>query len=285
MKTRKIFIIILHFGDITVTQECIKSLLENETAAFEIIVVNNDKQKLFKQTFENAKNITVINNVENVGFAAGVNIGIKYALSKKADYILLLNNDTSIEKPFLQTLTVFLENNKHAGIVGPAIEFHKDGKTIYDLGGNINKLLGRTSHTEVEKIENVQPGQTTYVTGACMMIKKEVFEKAGFFDERFFLYYEDVDFCLRAEEKGFASFVLPSVVITHSLSKTIGKVSKLAIYHQTKSAVLFGSKWCKKSRVLNLLFIFAQSCLFTVKLGKTGLIAFQGMRDGLQMVQ
>ncbi len=276
----KFYIIILHFGDITLTQSCIQSLLEKETAKFEIIVVNN-KEKLARQTFSNKKSLTVINNGKNVGFAAGVNIGIKYALSKHAGYVLLLNNDTAVKKPFIQTLADFLRNDKRAGIVGPAIAFHKDGKLIYDLGGNLNKIFGRTSHTEVEKIEDNKPKLTTYVTGACMMIKKEVFEITGFFDEQLFLYYEDVDFCLRAEEKGFTSYVLPSVIITHSLSKTIGKVSNLAIYHQTKSAVLFGAKWCKPTRLLNSFFIFAQSCLFVLKIGKRGFVAFKGIRDAL----
>lgn len=277
----KTFIIILHYGDIRVTQACVASLGKKETANFEIVVVNNAKEKISKKTFSIKKSVAVINNERNLGFAAGVTIGVRYALSKNAVYILLLNNDTQIEKPFLKILTNFLKEKKDAGIAGPAIEFTRKGKHLFDLGGNLNTLFGRTSHTEVETLDSTEPRKTTYITGACMVIKKEVFEKVGMLDDQFFLYYEDVDFCLRAKEKGFSCYVLPEVVIHHELSKSAGGVSPLAVYHQTKSGVLFGKKYCKKMGIFNVLFLTAQSFLFLTKSWRLGKAAWRGMRDGL----
>lgn len=277
-----IFIIILHYGELAVTLECIESLTKHDKDFEKIILINNDGDILLSATqFEILnKKIHIVNNKKNVGFAAGVNIGIKYALAQGAQYVFLLNNDTIIEKDFLKKLVSVLETKKEIGIVGPAIAFHKDGKTLYDLGGRVNLLIGRTQHDEVEKIIDVNPKIVTYVSGCCMLIRKEVFEKVGFFDERFFLYSEDVDFSLRAKKAGFLSAVLPTVSIYHELSKAAGKISPFSVYHQTRSGVIFGKKHCTIS-LFNLTFLFAQSCLIFLKNRSAGLAAYKGLRDGI----
>lgn len=270
----------LHYGNVLpTTKACITSILKKEKGKYQIVLVNNNTETLTKDVFSDNKNITIINNGKNMGFAAGANVGIRYALSKKADYIILLNNDTILENPIIQKFIQFLQSEKHAGIVGPAITFLYQGKQIYDLGGRVNTLWGRTSHDEVIEIIHSSPRKVTYVSGCCMMIKSEVFQKTGLLDENFFLYYEDVDFCLRAKEKGYASYVLPSVILHHELSKTIGKITPLAVYNQTKSGLLFGKKYCKKTIVFNFLFLFAQSVLFFIKSPKIGIVAFKAMRD------
>lgn len=278
----KIFIVILHFGNIAVTQKCIDSLSQHDADYEKIVLINNDGAIMLSADQFNLPNrkLHIINNKKNVGFAAGVNIGIKYALGQKAEYIFLLNNDTIIAKDFLKKLVGVFQKEKHIGIIGPSITFQKAGKTVYDLGGSVNLLIGRTHHEEVEEITDKRLHIVTYISGCCMLIRKEVFEKSGFLDERFFLYYEDVDFCLRAQKHGFLSAVLPEVTIYHELSKAAGKISAFSVYHQTKSGVLFGKKYCKFF-ILNIVFLFAQSCLFMIKNRKAGIGAFKGMRDGI----
>lgn len=265
----KIFIIILHFGDPKVTSDCIKSIISNRLSFEKIIVVDNGGN--FEPSFEN--NLKVFKNRKNLGFAAGVNIGIKYALLKKADYILLLNNDTIVEEDFLSKL-IAKSLKENIGILAPAIKFHKSGKVVYDLGGKLNVLFGRTTHNEVDKLDGNKLQVVDYVSGCCMLIKRQVLEKVGFFDERFFLYYEDVDFCLRAKKAGFKTYVLPSVSVYHKLSKSVGGVSNIAVYNQTKSALLFGKKYFGSFRLPNLLFIFSQSIYIFLKNPKVGKAAF-----------
>src|SRR5579872_3405430 len=197
----KVFIVILHFGDVAVTKKCIESLYAHETYPFSLIVVDNTGEKIPKRQF-NRKNVTLITNKKNLGFAGGVNGGIAYALSKKAEAIYLLNNDTIIKKPILKMLLQTLQE-KTVGIVGPSLRFKKDKQTLFDIGGKINHLFLRTSHQEVKKIKDTTPRVVEYISGCCMVIKKQVFTDAGFFDEKFFLYYEDADFCLRAGKKGY----------------------------------------------------------------------------------
>lgn len=258
----KTYIIILHFGDIATTRKCIESLYKNETYPFSLIIVNNANQVFVAKDFTKKK-VTVINNKSNLGFAGGVNVGIRYALKKNADIICLLNNDTQIAKPILLTLIKEL-SEKSVGIVGPAIAFEKKGKKLCDMGGQVNRLSFRTTHKEVENIADKHSKQVTYVSGCCMVIKREVIEKIGFFDESFFLYYEDADFCLRAKINGFATKIVPSVVIHHDLSKSAGAMSHLAIYHLLRSSIIFGSKYAKNTlqKMCNKLFILLQAVLF-----------------------
>ncbi|MDO8658656.1 MAG: glycosyltransferase family 2 protein [Candidatus Levybacteria bacterium] len=260
----KIFIVILHFGDSSVTNRCIKSIIDSGEEYKEIIVVDNANQFKVQSSKFKVNNISVIRNQENLGYAGGMNVGIKCALSKNANYVLLLNNDVILEEEILSKLVKLLETKKDVGIAGPAIKFKRDGGLIYDIGGKVNMLFGRTSHKEVRIIENKTSYPVDYVSGCCMLIKKEVFYKIGYFDELFFLYNEDVDFCLRARKESFKTYVVPESFIYHKLSHTVGKNSSFAIYHQTKSALLFGNKHLK-FKFLNILFIYFQSIYLSIK--------------------
>ncbi len=265
----KVFIVVLHFGSIDATNDCLHSFFKSRLSFENLIVVDNDGN--FEVT---DKRITVIKTKKNLGFAGGVNVGIKYALSKKADYVLLLNNDTIVKQNFLKALVEFSEHFENVGIVGPAIKFKRDDKFVYDIGGKLNKIFGRTTHKEVSKLANKKPRQVDYISGCAMLIKKEVFEKIGLFDEQFFLYYEDVDFCIRAKDKRFLTYVLPEVSVEHELSQSVGKVSSLAVYNQTKSALLFGRKYFKSTFFLNRVFIIAQSIYIFMKSPRVGISAF-----------
>ena len=161
----KTYIIILHYGKLEVTQKCIDSLAEHDTSFEKIVLLNNDRNiTLSLSQFRSVnKKLHIINNKENFGFAAGVNIGIRFSLQKNADYIFLLNNDTMIEKDFLKKLFDVFQKDSRIGIIGPAISFHRNGKTIYDVGGKLNSFFGRTSHKEIEEIVDLQPKIVQYV--------------------------------------------------------------------------------------------------------------------------
>lgn len=259
----RIAIVILHYGNLQTTQHCIQSIYKNEKEKFSLIVVNNMPTVYQPKDFSSHP-LKVINTGKNLGFAKGVNVGIQHALKNGAEYVLLLNNDTSVSQPVLRKLEESLIQIKSAGIAAPVLQFRKGEKVMYDMGGEVTMLSGRTSHTEVEKIISTKISKPSYVSGCCMLIKKEVFEKVGLFDEQFFLYYEDVDFCLRSRNAGFVCVVNPAVVIEHALSKAAGKVSYLATYHQIRSAILFGRKYCRTplQKFMNKLFIIFQTFVF-----------------------
>lgn len=263
----KLFVVIVHFGELFITQKCVESLYKKEKSGFFTVVINNAQERISEENFKNKKGLHVINNPQNIGFAAGVNVGIRYALSQNANGVLLLNNDTIISNPILHKLTSILKRHEKIGVVAPAIHFTKNVISLYDLGGKLNHYIGRTSHIEATSIQNKSLRFVEYVSGCCMMIRSEVIKKIGYFDERFFLYYEDVDFCLKARMNGFNIAVDPSCIIDHALSTSAGRLSEVSTYHQIRSARIFGKKYFTAGvqLVLQRTFVIYQALVFVIK--------------------
>jgi GT2 family glycosyltransferase len=216
---KKLYIIVLNFNGGKDVIECLESLEKSQKLKgweTDILVVDNKSSDGSVQAIkERFRDIGIIENKKNLGFAAGNNVGIKYALKREADAVLLLNQDTVVGEKFLDPL---VQNS--ADIVGPVIKFKRDKRWIYDYGGRINWLLGRATHQESPRyLNNIYYCSKEYVSGCGMLVKKKVFEKIGLLDERFFLYFEDVDFCLRANKAGFTIGVEKNSTILHKLAE------------------------------------------------------------------
>ncbi len=179
------------------------------------------------------ENLIVVDNDNiNRGFAAGVNLGIKKALAKKAEMVLLINPDIKISQTQIKKLSEF-----DGDIIAPVLTFKRGGKKIYDFGGKVNWLIGRTTHWENTS------GLVDYVSGACMLIRREVFEKIGFFDEKYFMYFEDADFCLRATNAGFTVSVAKNISVEHQIKEQRDSRDRFKLDHNLKSNLIFISKW------------------------------------------
>lgn len=260
---KHISIIIVHFNGLTDTLACLSSLemIKKSLFVLSIIVVdNNSKNPLILEKEKYKNNILIIHNNKNLGFSGGNNVGIKRALEHHADYILLLNSDTLVKEDFLEKLVQVLESKDEIGLVVPKIyfakgfEFHKNrykkadlGKVIWYAGGLFDwkNVIGH--HRGVDKVDNGQydtAQETEYATGCCALIKKQVFEKVGLLDERYFLYYEDSDLSIRAQKKGFSIMYVPGSVIWHkNASAAGGSGSTLQDYYITRNRLLFGMQY------------------------------------------
>jgi len=179
-----------------------------------------------------ARIVVIDNNQTNRGFAKAVNLGIKQALQQQATHILLVNQDVVIQKNFLPPL---LKNK--ADIVAPIIKFKRNNRWVQDWGGQINFLSGTTKHRS-------SSGPIDYLSGCVVLIKAAVFQKIGLFDERFFLYFEDVDFCLRAQKAGLQIAVEPKSTAVHFLEEGRQR-SFFKKRHHLKSRLLFINKYWK----------------------------------------
>ena len=258
----KIAVVILHFGDLRITKNCVDSIWQFKDKFNNLIIVNNDPQILVEDHFARHKKITFLNTQKNIGFAAAVNKGITLALKEGADAILLLNNDTKIKKDIVTPLTDALKQDKEASIVGPVIKSRKNGEVFYDYGGYVSQWLGQTRHDEKDHMLRTVPIKVPYISGCAMMIRREVFEGIGYFDEQYFMYYEDVDFCLRAAEKGFATFVITDAIIQHELGASSRAFPANTVYHLIRSRILF-----RRSHhyALGVLFDLYKSAVFALK--------------------
>lgn len=270
----KVFIVILNYNGQEDTLECIDSIMRASTSNIRLhtIVVDNNPSHPIK--IDEAKygkiNLEILFNKRNLGFSGGMNVGIKKALEEKADYVVLLNNDTIVDKNFLSPLLDVLKKESKAGITVPKIyyapgyEYHKDKYQKKDLGKVIWYAGGKTDWKNVygihEGVDEVDKGKfnqikvTGKATGCCMAIKADVLRKVGLLDENYFLYYEDADFDERAKKEGYSIYFVPSSIIWHKNAQSSGgSGSQLQDYYVTRNRMYFGLKYAPVKTKLNLL--------------------------------
>lgn len=167
--------------------------------------------------------IILIQAGENRGFAAGNNIGIKYALAKNDfEYIWLLNNDTVIEKSTLCSLIKY-SSSRNLGISGSALFYYDSPRKLQAYGGTINKFFGTSKH--ILKIEKINKS-LDYVVGASFLINRKVIDKIGLLPEEYFLYFEEIDYCFNAKYNGFTLGIDINSIVFHKEGATTGGSSK-----------------------------------------------------------
>jgi hypothetical protein len=238
----KVAIIILNFNGWADTLECLASLNRLDYSNFEIILIDNaskERPPLVNVQFLKLTIFQVFNE-KNLGFAGGNNQGIKIALERGADYVLLLNNDTTVEPDFLKKLVEAGENNKSYGIFGPVIYYSDEPEKIWFAGGQFNWSKTQGSHLFANPSEELK--RVDYVTGCCLLAKKEIIEKIGLLSEDYFLYYEDGDWCLRSQKAGYSCGLVGSAKIYHKQSRSAQEFSYPYIYYHSRNGLIFSSR-------------------------------------------
>lgn len=253
-------IIIVHFDNQVLLLECLESCNGLTYPNHEIIVVTNGSKSQFalSELQAIAARVTVsVSSNENIGYSKANNLGIREALNHDANYILLLNDDTIVSPDFLNILVEEGERSAGAGILGPEIFYATRPKKIWFAGAKFdfkNCKVSTDGFDEGDGREDSLPVESDYISGCALLIKRSTIEKIGLLDERFFLYWEDVDWGLRAQRVGFKNIVVPSAKIWHKVSVSTGGMdSPLRAYHKTRSHLLFAkihSPWA-----LNKLYI------------------------------
>ena len=228
-----------------------------------LIDIQLNTNLVMENNFEHSsKRLFLIKNDKNMGFAEGDNIGIRYALKKlDPDYIMLLNNDTVVDKDFLLEMLEVSESNNEIGIVGPKIYFYDDPNRIWFAKGKISWKFSRGLNIGYNEIDNKRHddiAEVEYVSGCAFLIKVEVINSIGLLDKRFFLYFEEIDWTLRAAELGFKSVFVPKGKIWHKISKSGGGIKgKIGLYYITRNRWLLMRRWAKKPDFI--FFIFYQT--------------------------
>lgn len=266
----KVAIVTVNYNGQKDTLEFLESLkkLNIENLETKVIVVDNGSSDtsvlVIDQKFPT---VDILQNGANEGFSGGYNRGMRYAFAWGTDYILIINNDVLIEDVnLLQNLIKAFRSDESIGIVSPKIyfapgfEFHKDryeeqdlGKVIWYAGGKFDWKNIMSIHRGIDEVDQGQFNQTeetNFVTGCCMMIKKEVLEKvnrpesgSGFFDDTLFLYYEDIDFTKRARKKGFKTYYDGNIAIYHKASQTSGIGSEITDFFHTRNRLVIGFRY------------------------------------------
>jgi len=232
-------IIIVNWKKYDITLTCIESILNSTNSNFKIILVDNESDNKKVKNIKYRNEIEIIQNKKNEGFAKANNIGIDYALKNNYDYTLLINNDTIVEKNLIEVLLKTAQA-KNFSVVQPLI-LNYNGKEIWNAGGRINYFFGNfITRKKLGNSLNSSHELTEWFTGCCCLFKTKIFKDIGKLDERFFAYYEDVDFSLRLKKYGYK----------------IGFTSKTQIYHyESFSSISNNSKGGKLSSYVHYLNI------------------------------
>lgn len=248
IKQPLVYIIILNWNGYQDTVECLDSLEDLKYQNYKIVVVDNgSKNKEAQRLSKKYPHVKIIKNKKNLGFAKGNNQGIRLALEKKAKYILLLNNDTTIKADFLKQLVNFAEINKFQGILSPKILYYHSDK-IWSMGGRLSVLTsiprmigqGKPSGRFNKTVE------PNFATGCAFFVNSEVIKKVGLLNPRYFAYYEDTDLSYRIRKAGYKIKVIPKSIIWHKVSqsmpgKNLKKIGEIQSFLLAKNGLIFGN--------------------------------------------
>jgi hypothetical protein len=237
-------IILLNYNNHHYTVDCIRSLQEITYPNYEIVVVDNGSKPDSIQAVRTAyPQVTLIETGQNLGFTGGNNVGIRYALDKRADYIILLNNDTVVAPDMFDILIDVMEKDPTIGVTGPKIYYHDHPKTLWSIAGGINWKNGTSYMIGLNEEDRGQfgdtPQQADFITGCALLVRRAVWEKVGLLDDDFFIYYEETEWCVRAGRAGYKLVYVPQAVLWHKISIEARAVSPWAYYYMTRNRFWF----------------------------------------------
>lgn len=248
-KTLPVGVVVLNYNGANVLPALFESLDRVTYPEFRVFLVDNasqDNSLEFVKKYKPAFDMEIIENESNLFFSGGNNVGIKRALEWGADYVLLLNNDTIVPPDMISVLITFMAGTPNRGggaIAGPLIHFFEPAGHVWFAGGYVNKWFGLVRHRGI-RVKDV--GQfvgnekVDYVSGCAMCVKKKVFERIGFLDEGFPMYFEDTDFCARASKAGFDSYYVHTDPLIHLVSVAAGgQLSGFKIARRTKAGLRY----------------------------------------------
>lgn len=241
----RVGIVILNWNNYRATSRCLTSLQGINYANYTVYLVDNgstdgSREKLIREFSRG--NIEFVLNEKNLGFAAGCNRGIERALSEGCDYVLLLNNDTIVyDRDFLLHAVELAESDPRCGIVGGKILFWPDTTRIWSTGGYITFLGGEVhiGHGEIDRGQYDQVRERRFISGALMLIKREVIEAIGLLPEVYFFGKEEWEFSTRALRAGFKLLYNPKFSVYHEASNSHEWTDPTYVYNGTLSKIIY----------------------------------------------
>lgn len=248
----KFSVVIVNYASWPLTVGCVESLIATNYEDFEVIVVDNDGLDASEPP-KLPNVVRLIQNRENTGFGRACNQGIAAATG---EYVVLINPDTIVEGNFFERMEALFEEHPGVGLAGPRILDAEGGLQLSARReiSIVSGLLGRTSlltrlfpkssfvknqFPAVSELD--RPTAVDWVSGACMVARREVLTKLGGFDERFFMYFEDADLCRRVRAAGWFVYYLPGVEVVHQTGGS-SRSKPRAIWLLHKSAFLYHRK-------------------------------------------
>lgn len=262
----QIALITVVYQNYSVLKDLFESLEKQSNKNFHVFIsdLSKDKQKIAAGKLP----LTIING-ENKGYAYGVNLGLKKAMEENFNLFCVINNDTILNNNFIDSVLTSILNHPSSIIGGkiyyaPGYEYHKkryaqkeQGNVIWYAGGSIDWNNMQVKHHHVDKIDDKKNNlstETDFISGCLMAFDTSVIKSIGYWDERYFLYYEDVDYCVQAQKKGVKLYYDPSIIMWHkNAQSTEGSGSTLHQKYQEKNQLQFALKYAPLRTKIHLL--------------------------------
>lgn len=283
----RVAIIILNLNGIADTLECLDSIQTQTYQDFKILLVDNGSkndsaERLEKYQAEHTKNTELIVLPKNLGFAGGVNTGIRWAIKNDFDYAALVNNDLVLDKKWLETLVNAIKPSEIG--VSTGLLLHRNGKTI-DSTGDWYSIWGLPfpRNRNEKKVKAAESGFVFSASGGASLYKTSLFKEIGFFDDDFFAYYEDTDISFRTQLTGCMVVYSNKAIAYHKQGETSKKIPGFTAYHTFKNLPLLFLKNVPRGLLfkIGIRFYFAYLMIYlnAIKNG-SGMPATKGLLMG-----
>ena len=235
-----LFAVVLNYRTPEQTCIAVRSLQTSRTPPAQIEVIDNGSGDGSVATLQRSlRGVRMTDLERNAGFAAGCNAGIRSALERGAGHVLLVNSDVVLAPDAIARLLAITNTDPESGIAGPVLLSRDEPDCIASAGISFSRETGRMRHRNVgARVDSLSTGSrysVDAVSGCVMLIRRDVFERAGFFDEAYFFSFEDVEFCLRARRVGFRTVCTPDAIAYHEGGRTIGRRSARRVYFATRN--------------------------------------------------
>jgi GT2 family glycosyltransferase len=220
------YVVLVNWNGKNVTLDCLASLHAVTYPRMKIVVIDNASTDGSPEAFvQRYPDVEVLQQRENLRFAGGNNVGIRHALGRGADAVLLLNNDTLVDPGFLDPMIERLFSDPACGIVAPKIFYAGDPQSIWFAGGEISMWTGTMRHTGIREHDHGQYDTARtidYASGCCLLTSSAVIERVGVLDESYFMYGEDADWSMRVRRAGYHILFESRAKVWHRLSVSAG---------------------------------------------------------------
>jgi hypothetical protein len=271
-------VVILTWNGKALTLDCLRSLEAVTTPDVRIMVVDNASTDGTVDAIRAryGERLSIVVNSSNLGFAGGNNVGIRRALDDGARFVLLLNNDTTVDPAFIEELLGPMRESSTIGMAAPKIYYAQPADRIWYAGGEISFWKGTARHVGIRQADRGQydePRDVAYATGCALMVRREVFERVGFLDESYRAYFEDADLCMRARGAGFRVRYLPRARVWHRISaSTGGQLSRTKVGRKLASSLRFFRTYAQPFHWLTIPLFFVLDVLRITSLVLVGRI-------------
>ncbi len=256
-------IVTINYNQAETTRQFLESANGLTYANYEIIVVDNASEPALSTQLDphDYPRMRLIRSETNLGFTGGNNLGMQEA---RGDFFLIINNDTELTPNLIEELLQPFAENPAVGVTCPKIRYYDQPHVVQYAGyGSMNMFTGTAVPVGYQQPDHVrydQPGPTPFAHGCAMLVSRAVINRVGRFADRFFLYYEELDWSQRIRNGGFLIYYQPSASILHKESVSVGRHNPLKTYYLTRNRILYMRRHCSSFQRL-VFYLFFAGCV------------------------